>query len=511
MHPVLLGTLAAVLLGGEPPRNPPTASREIPTLAPGSPQLFLDDFLIARTQCLKRQLETPVRHPRNPLIVQDRPWEARMLSVYGTVLVDSRGDRFRCWYLASPSDAGIPDTPEAPGTAEYIQCYAESDDGVSWRKPNVTGRAYGPYRAHNIVLARAHGFCVLQTPEDPDAGRHYRGLGGNVLGFSPDGIHWSINTPAAASWAAAVGKNDTSSCVVRWQGQYLAYVRYQEPERTVQDSATGIAWQGVMRGVGLSSSSDFNHWTAKESVFKADLRDGYPWAQPYGLCVTPYGDVLIGLVPMLHLAPGPNNNARGTMDVQMVVSRDGRHWQRVADRASFLDDAQNASQAVRQRPWDAHIFPSTTMFVRDDTVYVYYTGTNLLHGEGRSTPGLKARYGIGLATLPADRFVALRPDPTGSEGLLQTRPFQTRSSRLLVNAQVDPADLEVELCDAAGNVLPGLGRHLSRLAARDRLRYEVQWESSVATRSLGDALKSQAAICLRFYLRRGALYGFEVH
>ena len=54
-------------------------------------------------------------------------------------------------------------------------------------------------------------------------------------------------------------------------------------------------------------------------VFKADEKDGYPWTQAYGLCVTPYGDVLIALVPMVHLKPEEANNSYGTMDVQMAV------------------------------------------------------------------------------------------------------------------------------------------------------------------------------------------------
>lgn len=508
MRAILLSLAVIACLSSSAKARAQTATRDAPIVLTDTPQLFLDDSLVAKTQNLRRELQTPTRHARNPLIVQDRPWEQRMLSVYGTVLRDPHTGKFRCWYLASQSDAGIPDTPEAPGTAEYIQCYAESDDGIAWRKPNIARNAFGQYLEHNIVLPKAHGFCVLHMPDDPDPKRQYRGLGGNVLGYSADGVDWSMATDGAANRAAAVRKNDTSSCVVRWRGEYLAFVRYQEPEQSFTDAA-GIPWQGVMRGVGLCASRDFNTWTPKQSVFKADLQDGYPWTQPYGLCVTPYGDVLIGLLPMLHLAREPGNNSFGTMDVQMVVSRDGRQWHRVADRASFMRETDVAAAGI-ERPWDANVYPSTTMLVHNDTVYIYYTGKNFLHGETRRNTGLRPTHGIGLATLPADRFVALRPEPADSKGLLETRPFRSNGKALLVNARAAADDLQVVVCDDAGNALPGFERNHCRLTVRDPLRYEVTWVSDGDGHSLADALRTQPAIALRFLLRSGELYSFQV-
>lgn len=474
---------------------------------PNTPQLFLDDHLIAKSQGLRRDMETPVRHPRNPLIIQDRPWEARMLSVYGTVLYDERSGKFRCWYLASEGDRGVPDTPEAPGTAEYFQCYAESDDGIQWTKPDVGSKPCGRHRRHNIVVPDAHGFCVLHTPGDPDLQRQYKGLGGNVVGFSPDGIVWSLKTDVAKNWAAAIRKNDTSSCVVRRQGEYLAYVRYQEPETCVKDPASGIEWRGVMRGVGISISKDFNTWTPKRPVFKTDATDGYPWTQPYGLCVTPYGNALIGLVPMLHLAREQANNSYGTMDVQMLVSRDGRTWSRVADRAVFMKHGGDAP--VDKRPWDAHVYPSTTMVVKDDQVYIYYTGSNLIHGERRRVQNVQPKCGIGLATLPADRFAALQPTSGDVEGIVQTHPLRIHGRRLLVNAQVGPNDLQVEVCTAEGCVIPGFERNRCRLTPHDKLRHEANWQTDERLKALQDSIPGARTVVLRFFIRKGALYAFQ--
>jgi hypothetical protein len=449
------------------------------------PQLFLDDYVVAKITNLTHELTRPTKHPANPLIVQDLPWEKRLISTYGTVFYDGQAGKFRCWYTAGEHKDGIPDDPAGPVTAEYFVCYAESDDGLHWDKPPVGQETFGVHKRHNIVIPGGHGFCVLPAPDEPDPKRRYKGVGGAIFGFSRDGIHWDTH-----NWRDAVGKNDTSSCVVRWRDQYLAYVRYQ-----VQDPA----WTPVMRGIGFCTSQDFENWTAKELIFATDEKDGYPWTQSYGLAVTPYGDQLVGILWLLHLDEFEGNNSLGDEDTQLVVSRDGQHWKRVADRAVFL--------APTPGTWDRGRIhaPTTSMFVKDNLVYIYYSATDTRHGSGRwGSPG------IGLATLPADRFVALRQRDKNEPGVLQTRLLEFSGTSLLVNADLQGADLQVEVLDRRGEVLAGFDRDCSRLIAHDQLRYRVVWETDGKRRSLIDAPKS-GPLALRFVLHEGCmLYALQI-
>ena len=49
-------------------------------------QLFLDDeFLVERSEGIRYVVNRPTKHPANPLIVPDRPWE-NVLQHYGSVL-----------------------------------------------------------------------------------------------------------------------------------------------------------------------------------------------------------------------------------------------------------------------------------------------------------------------------------------------------------------------------------------------------------------------------------------
>jgi len=433
------------------------------------PELFLDDYIIDGNVNMCRKIQKPEKHISNPLFGKEFAWEQRTVQMYGTVNYDPVSMKFRGWYLASESSAGNP---------EYYICYAESGDGIHWEKPMVGPGVFGPYTEHNVVIRGGHGIGIVDDPCDTDPLRRYKGAGGSLLGFSPDGINWTTMT-----WAG-IGKNDTGTSVIGWKGQYLAFVRNQ-----------GYWENGVMREVALTTSTDFETWSAKQTFFRTDAADGYPWVQPYGLSVTVYGDQLIGLLWLLHLDEVPGNNSIGDMDVQLVTSRDGQNWSRVADRQVFMEPTAGT--------WDeGRIFPSTTLVVKDDLVYIYYTGSDTRHGISYGNVG------IGLATLPADRFVALTPEDPTEEGILETVLLTTRGHDLLVNAGIDPGELLVEVLAENGTVMAGFDRDHCRLSVQDSLRYRVFWQEGERTLSLSDLVNMHFS--LRFVLSGdGKLYSFQ--
>jgi hypothetical protein len=491
-----------------------TQTRAEHLTASHSPQLFLDDQLIASMRNLRRDVKQPTKHPANPLITPDQPWERRMIELYGTVLFDKDASLFRCWYLASESGASTP---------EYYICYAESDDGIQWRKPLVGSKPFGPYKHHNIVIPGGHGISVIQDADDPDPQRRYKAAGGDVFGTSPDGIHWNMENNRYA-----VRKNDTCSSLVRWSDEYLLFVRNQEPETgtSIHDAKTGKNWTGVMRGVGLCTSNDFRRWADKQSIIRTDDQDGFPWVQPHALCVTAYGDILIGLLPIVQLIPEEGNNIMGTISVQLAVSRNGRDWQRVADRASFMPS--DKPEPKGRRNWDARLHPGANMLVKDDLVYIYYFGTNILFGESswqegglRFGAGVKpaqrmertfdeARpFAIGLATIPADRFVSLRPVNWESTGEVVTRPLAISGHDLLVNAEIAPADIYVALLDTNGKPLPGFGHENSVAVPHDKLRYRIVWRNEGNEQTLRDVRQDQP-LALAFKFNNGDVYSFQI-
>jgi len=454
-----------------------SAGAEEGVVLSGHAQLFLDDYLVAKMDNLTRRLARPIKESSNPLIVQDRPWEAKSLQIYGTVLYEPKLQKYRCWYLAAENDGVVVDRPEGPITVEYYQCYAESDDGLRWSKPSVGVGTLGSHARHNAVILGGHGFCVLPEVDESDVQKRYKGVGGGVIGFSPDGIRWQLHP-----WSA-VGKNDTSSCVVKWKGEYLAYVRNQ-----------GRWENGVMREVGLCVSTDFVNWTPKKTVFTTDEKDGYPWTQPYGMAVTAYGDQLIGIVWLIRLDRKPDNNKHGIIDrTQLVVSRDGRTWSRVADRACFL--------APDRGSWDrGGVWPGTTMWVKDGQIHIYYTGTQNRHGEPFARPA------IGLARLPVDRFVGLTPKKAGTEGIVETVPIRVSADDLIVNGD---GEIRVEVLSCDGTILSGYDRRRCRRVADGVHCSRIVWGEKADEKTLGD-VAPRSPVRLRFVIGKGELFAFQL-
>jgi len=451
------------------------------------PHLFLDDALVASTHNITRQLQQPAKCPGGPILFGEHPWEANGVQVYGNALFDE--GRFRLWYHASekrdPKDVpwDVPDTGRLRNI--YNACLAESDDGIVWSKRLSTPIDFPPYDRHNVLINDMHSISVLRDADD-DPSRRYKALGGDKTAVSPDGIHWQVRTNEA------VGKNDTGASLIHWKGEYLAFVRQQ---------TRAPDWP-VVRAVGLSTSTDFDRWTPKITVLETDADDGHPFTQPYGLCVFSRGDLLIGLLYTIVLDREQEtehawkwNNRVGDYRVELVCSRDGRQWSRVADRAEFFTPTPGA--------WDsARVWPGTSVLIHNDTMYLYYSGTTARHGQGAGSP-----FSIGLATLPVDRMLAVTACNPRKPGVVTTPPISmaaTAGSDLIINADIpDPGTLHTEVTHPDGTVVAGFDRATCGLTVHDSLRWRVRW----GAKGLGEA---PAGSALRISLGAGVrLYALE--
>ena len=92
-------------------------------------QLLVDDFLIEETT-LQRTFHTPRPHSDNPLVRPDKPWERQgtgpMAMVFSDgVWYDPKDRLFKMWYM---------------GGYAQCTCYAQSEDGIRWTKPELDVR-----------------------------------------------------------------------------------------------------------------------------------------------------------------------------------------------------------------------------------------------------------------------------------------------------------------------------------------------------------------------------------
>ncbi len=465
-------------------------------------QLFIDKTLVQDDAQVAYTLHPGTQHPSNPLIGVDKPWEGWRLELYGTVLFDNEEQIFKMWYLAADS---------VGQGEEYHTCYATSKDGIVWEKPLV-GTIKTAGGAPNNVVANVHLASVRKDLADPDPARRYKMVahinipkaeGGGVHVFvSPDGLAWT---------------QLSESYLIRASDVLTAYY---DTERELYVSFPKLVTKSrghVRRCFGVSTSDDFMTWTEPYYAFTPDLRDD---AGSLGR--------IEAVRPLLDVPDDPallrtefygigayqaesctlafpwvftiNNDARygnheGPSEIQLAVTRDLKTWERPF-RTPVVPPGAVGS-------WNSgFITTAAEAFLKDDTVYLYYSAANFTHGDpvlyraedtGRLTEKTSS---IGLATWQRDRFVSV--DGMSEAATLTTVPIAFDGTRLELNYTTQPGgSISVAFCDASGKPLATAGPMNG-----DELRAQVDF-GDIALSEYADK-----AVVLKFTLDHASLYSF---
>ena len=137
-------------------------------------ELFVDDFLIDK---MTGKAEQRLHHPqiREIVLKHDAPWEGSG-SGYHSVFKD--GDKYRMYYKSW--QLTVTDGKVNTGEHPLFTCYAESDDGIHWSKPNLELSEFDGSKDNNIVwdgLGR-HNFTPFKDPNPAAAeDARYKAIG----------------------------------------------------------------------------------------------------------------------------------------------------------------------------------------------------------------------------------------------------------------------------------------------------------------------------------------------
>ena len=200
---VATGFSFALALASSPSAEP--ASK--PAIDIGSSrELLVDDYLIERMSNVVLRLHEPAS--AGVVMIYDQPWEG---PVSHQVTVFKDGTKYRMYYRGS-SIAGLtlmeklkPGEPVVPPHEDFT-CYAESNDGITWTRPNLGLHAFNGSRDNNIIWTGegTNSFApfIDTNPAAPVAER-YKAVAGTstargtseklrtLIGLvSPDGVRW---------------------------------------------------------------------------------------------------------------------------------------------------------------------------------------------------------------------------------------------------------------------------------------------------------------------------------
>ena len=481
-------------------------------------QLFIDGRFIASQSGIELSMNPPVQHP-DPVLVPDKPWEAVGIGGYNTVWRES-DERFRMWYHASMKSGH-------PAEGAQLLCYAESEDGIHWHKPELGLVPFRGSRTNNIVapiLERQsmQGATVYRDERAPPAERYklwskFRPTDDEIAAgaeqglwamHSEDGIHWRVypdqpNPPDTMC--------DTQNMLF-WDDRlelYVGYTRVKETQRL--DEAAAAEGRGRYRSVGRITSPDFSNWSPLDITFEADAEDlaipvPYQRDDPrpnidfYTSCAMKYGDAqdVYLMFPSAYYHWGENEYP-ATLDVQLLTSRDGIQWQRAGQRRPDLRrglDGSTTSGMLFANPW---------LIPMGDELWLYYNATarrhsKVLEDEGRD---LGRPSGIFRASLRRDGFISVDAGYGGGE--FETPLIQFAGDALELNCDGGAGGwLQVEILDGDGIPFAGYSLAEADAVTGNAIRKRVSWRGRSEVGGLAGQL-----VRLRFAMRAMKLYAFQ--
>ena len=417
--------------------------------------LFFDNRPVEYVRGFKRVMERPVKYAAAPLFIADQPWEHGNMQLYGSVVKAPDGP-FQLWYSTIEPRWWIK------------LAYAESGDGIVWRKPLLDIYKHGR-RKTNIVLAdNTHGSAVIHDETDPHLARRYKLVAGAApsdcisVFTSPDGVRWSRlrrepQIPYEPDCPMAFFRKP--------DGRYVVFHRVRP-------------WG---RRIFRSASWDLVHWDSEPRMILEPGSGDPPQLQFYGMGAAPYGDLEIGTLWAYHTDEediGPSKML-GYQETELAFSRSGYAWHRVDQGNAFIPHGDPGD-------WDCGNLQCASQPVfLDDEIRYYFMGTTARHGGHWELDPQTA--GVGFASIKPDRFVALAAAKSGSE--LLTVAFALPSDKLFVNTRCGRGGwVKAEVADVTGKPFRGLTMDDCQPVTGDATSHALRWNEQ-ATLPVGERIR----------------------
>ena len=419
-----------VTLSRKPPPAEPVESIDSGPITPRKRYLLLDSRLINSTKNARLAVGTVTKHPANPLFGQDLPWEQTIHHMYANVVFDTSDKLYKIWYFTTISgppkqaDWGRHVTPGrlAPGESRQGNCatlYAESPDGIRWKKPPLDVYRYKG-QPTNIVVWGTHGTGIFKDSHATDPLRRFKRISGRHphgrldAAFSVDGIRWGKRFPIAE----ARGDTHNNALWAPDLKKYVAFTREYPPP--------GI------RTVLRMESRDFVKWSKPVEVMRGPIE-----AQTYSMPVFRYADVYLGLVAIFHTS----GKLHGRVTTELAWSPDTKIWRRI-DRGQPLIPLSNTVGDIN---WGC-VYAASRPVVLKDKIRIYYSGQKKTHDWNDGW--------LCLATLRTDGWAGYVPRNASQPAVLVTKPILCNGKTLRLTADVhDGGSVRVSVLDKTGRPL----------------------------------------------------------
>ncbi|MBN2456999.1 MAG: hypothetical protein JXB29_10790 [Sedimentisphaerales bacterium] len=461
-----------------------------------------DDYSIPFKDNLKLTLVQAKKYSENPVLRRgpEGTHDSGHALIYGSVI--KIGDKFKMWYLGTWRNKPDNDwrvTAEKTGWWRPM-CYAESNDGIHWTKPNLGLIEFAGSKKNNICLIKSEEpllwrindfLSVMYDEDDPDPARRYklayiahiprdefkggvRNVGLNekmicamICAVSADGLTWNV-----IGDRPCVNEKFEVSGLYRFGNFYYATGQHIRPWAWLPDGSKCGRIMTAFR------SPDLLNWSSARAF--GFVRPGQftspriPGEQTHmGAGMWNRGNVVIGLYGMWQ--DGPAEKPKGAPglygtrgDLGLILTNDGIH---------FREPVPNFKTIPRGEPnqWDSIIITQGHAFANvDDKTYLWY-GHWDCEGQYRGQE-------IGLAQLRRDGFGYLSQKDSSMPGHFITclANSTTGSAKLFANVEGASvqSQLKVELLDAFDRPIEKYSGKNAATVTKSGVRQQINWPKS---------------------------------
>ena len=457
--------------------------------------LLLDSRVVASTQNAKLVLGTVQKYAGNPLFEEDKPWEQRFDNLYGNVIYDEEEEIYKIWYspfIIDDSAKGMTleqrkeKKYQPPWTREMAICYATSQDGITWVKPelgliefegstanNILWRGIGPpskseSKDKDELWGGPHGNGVFKDLRERDPNRRYKAVtkfGKLSVAFSPDGIHW--DPPLACPEADSAGDTHNNALWAPTLGKYVMITRQW-----------GQHFSGKwVRQVARTSSVDFVNWEKSEVV----MEGLDPSHQTYAMPIFYHGGLYLGLVAI-------HDQEQDRVWTELTWSPDTKEWHRILPGTPLIPN----SEVEGEYDWGC-AYPAAYPVFLEDEIRLYYGASDGLHGGWRN--GF-----LSMATLRPDGFAGYRQEQAGRPATITTTPITPADGTLRISADVEQGGfVKVRVLDEHNELLAESGQ-----LSGSQSDAKVEWPDGFSFDELADT-----SIQIQFEIRDATVYSFS--
>lgn len=457
-------------------------------------QLFCDDYIVDTEKTTARfVLQKPVK--REAVLRFDSPWEGDSTGYFSIVNDDNC---YRLYYVTR-------DAMWKPVGSEKCQvvpcrvCYAQSNDGIVWDKPNLGICEFDGSNENNIILDETmdwvdNFFVFKDSNPDVPPQEKYKGLAASFMGAdtvndvklwcytSGDGLHFN-----KAFVVCENGTFDSLNTVVynKSKGKYFCYFRDMHmasgedlSDLSKEDYDEAIDKGTYIRDVRVMTSKDFRNWSDVERItYSSDID-----YEMYTNGIFKYednDDLLVGLatryterkktgesakilkwtqcydeLPSPELRkkicfPRPNEDwhkrsGLAITDCVFMCSRDGYHFTR-------YDEAFLTPGPEKEKMWFyGNCYPAIGFVESASSDIGCENELSFFSGDFQRT-GITVLYRY---TIRKDGMVALKAGADYEK--IVTKPFILRGNKLVINfASSGFGGLFIKLLDRNGSIIEG--------------------------------------------------------